>query len=128
MDTFVREFVVFRPAARQYVNQILEMSMLTTNPLSLFLLLAGALFLQLVHAQDPSVSPNGQYTTISKSPPPGSAKPIPAGFVSYSIEFAYFPDFAGNKSNPNQYSYALLNNIATYQGVNPIIRVGGKTQ
>ncbi|KAK6860103.1 glycoside hydrolase family 79 protein [Apiospora arundinis] len=50
------------------------------------------------------------------------------GFISYSIEFASFPEFAGNKSSPNQFSDNLLNNIGYLQGDKPYIRVGGNTQ
>ncbi|KAL2155189.1 hypothetical protein VTH82DRAFT_3865 [Thermothelomyces myriococcoides] len=50
------------------------------------------------------------------------------GYVSYSIEFASFPDFAGNKSNPNTYSDILLDNLGKLQGHKPYIRVGGNTQ
>ncbi|KAF2645814.1 hypothetical protein P280DRAFT_417944 [Massarina eburnea CBS 473.64] len=49
-------------------------------------------------------------------------------FVSYSIEFAFFPDFAGNKTHPNTFSNNLLNSLKTYQGNKPDIRVGGNTQ
>lgn len=73
--------------------------------------------------------------------------------MSFSIEFASFPDFAGtsqgatyvaslrtikaelltnqsagNLSNPNTFSYNLLSNLGTLQGSYPIIRVGGNTQ
>ncbi|AEO70011.1 glycoside hydrolase family 79 protein [Thermothielavioides terrestris NRRL 8126] len=50
------------------------------------------------------------------------------GFVSYSIEFSSFPDFAGNKSHPNTYSATLLENIGRISGTKPYIRVGGNTQ
>ncbi|KAK8064913.1 Beta-glucuronidase [Apiospora phragmitis] len=50
------------------------------------------------------------------------------GFLSYSIEFASFPDFAGNKSSPNKFSDNLLDNIGYLQGDKPYIRVGGNTQ
>ncbi|KAL1865293.1 hypothetical protein VTK73DRAFT_5294 [Phialemonium thermophilum] len=50
------------------------------------------------------------------------------GFVSYSIEFSSFPDFAGNKSQPNVYSNNLLENIGDLIGTKPYIRVGGNTQ
>ncbi|KAK7985017.1 (Trans)glycosidase [Apiospora saccharicola] len=50
------------------------------------------------------------------------------GFLSYSIEFASFPDFAGNKSSPNTFSDNLLNNLGYLQGDKPFIRVGGNTQ
>ncbi|KAI1752660.1 glycoside hydrolase family 79 protein [Xylaria castorea] len=50
------------------------------------------------------------------------------GFVSFSIEFASFPDFAGNTSNPNKFSNNLLNNLGYLTGTKPYIRVGGNTQ
>ncbi|ETS74799.1 hypothetical protein PFICI_13283 [Pestalotiopsis fici W106-1] len=50
------------------------------------------------------------------------------GFVSYSIEFSSFPDFAGSSAAPNEFSNTLINNIGYYQGSNPYIRVGGNTQ
>ncbi|KAK4454591.1 family 79 putative glycoside hydrolase [Podospora aff. communis PSN243] len=49
-------------------------------------------------------------------------------FMSYSIEFSSFPDFAGNISRPNKYSDILLQNIADIMGSKPYIRVGGNTQ
>ncbi|KAH8883671.1 hypothetical protein GQ53DRAFT_752896 [Thozetella sp. PMI_491] len=50
------------------------------------------------------------------------------GFVSYSIEFSSFPDFAGNTSHPNTFSNQLLENIKDLIGTKPYIRVGGNTQ
>ncbi|OTB04492.1 glycoside hydrolase family 79 protein [Hypoxylon sp. CI-4A] len=50
------------------------------------------------------------------------------GFISYSIEFSSFPDFAGNKSNPNNFSNNLLENLGALAGIKPYIRVGGNTQ
>ncbi|KAI0908507.1 glycoside hydrolase family 79 protein [Ustulina deusta] len=50
------------------------------------------------------------------------------GFVSFSIEFASFPDFAGNVSNPNKFSNNLLDNLGYLTGTKPYIRVGGNTQ
>lgn len=49
-------------------------------------------------------------------------------FVSYSIEFSSFPDFAGNISAPNTFSNNLLNNLGEFAGTKPYIRVGGNTQ
>lgn len=66
--------------------------------------------------------------SISPSPPSSASAPIPSSFVSYSIEFAFFPDFAGNSSSPNEFSYNLLKNLGNFQGSTPIIRVGGNTQ
>lgn len=69
------------------------------------------------------------------------------GFVSYSIEFSSFPEFAGiferydinhaefltilepgNKSAPNIYSYNLIKNLGDIMGSMPYVRVGGNTQ
>ncbi|KAI0473697.1 glycoside hydrolase family 79 protein [Xylariaceae sp. FL0804] len=50
------------------------------------------------------------------------------GFVSFSIEFSSFPDFAGNSSYPNELSNNLLDNIGYLTGTKPYIRVGGNTQ
>lgn len=50
------------------------------------------------------------------------------GFISYSIEFSSFPDFAGNKSVPNEFSNNLLDNLGALAGIKPYIRVGGNTQ
>jgi hypothetical protein len=58
----------------------------------------------------------------------GAGEPVLDSFVSFSIEFAFFPDFAGNKSVPNTFSDNLLNNLASFQGSKPNIRVGGNTQ
>jgi hypothetical protein len=66
--------------------------------------------------------------TIPSSPPSTAGQPFPDAFVSYSIEFAYFPDFAGNSSHPNTFSYNLLTNLGNLQGTKPYIRVGGNTQ
>lgn len=49
-------------------------------------------------------------------------------FISYSIELSSFPDFAGNKSNPNIFSDNLLNNLGNIAGTKPYVRVGGNTQ
>jgi hypothetical protein len=49
--------------------------------------------------------------------------------MSYSIEFASFPDFAGSGvGGTNTFTDRLLSNIGAYQGARPYIRVGGKTQ
>lgn len=49
-------------------------------------------------------------------------------FVSFSIEFSYFPDYAGNATHPNTFSNNLLDNIAQYSGAKPYVRVGGSSQ
>ncbi|KAF8858173.1 hypothetical protein BDZ45DRAFT_591590 [Acephala macrosclerotiorum] len=65
---------------------------------------------------------------VSGTPPANASAPIPEAFVSYSIEFAFFPDFAGNSSSPNTFSNNLLNNLGDLTGTKPYIRVGGNTQ
>jgi hypothetical protein len=65
---------------------------------------------------------------LTVSPAQSSSIPVLPSFVSFSIEFAFFPDFAGNSSAPNTFSLNLLNNLGRIQGSNPIIRVGGNTQ
>jgi hypothetical protein len=37
---------------------------------------------------------------ISGTPPANASAPLPEAFVSYSIEFSSFPDFAGMSFNP----------------------------
>ncbi|KAK3070119.1 hypothetical protein LTR53_011019 [Teratosphaeriaceae sp. CCFEE 6253] len=59
---------------------------------------------------------------------PGGAKRPLEHFLSYSIEFSSFADFAGNLSAPNEYSNNLLASIARYAGSKPLVRVGGNTQ
>jgi hypothetical protein len=65
------------------------------------------------------------YTVPSIS---SAGEPVLQSFVSYSIEFAFFPDFAGNKSHPNTFSNNLLESLGKFQGSKPDIRVGGNTQ
>ncbi|KAI1464112.1 glycoside hydrolase family 79 protein [Daldinia caldariorum] len=69
-------------------------------------------------------------TTYAVGSIPSSANAIRPldGFVSYSIEFSSFPDFAGNKSNPNDFSNNLLDNLKAFSGIKPYIRIGGNTQ
>jgi hypothetical protein len=82
--------------------------------------------------------------SLSVSPAHNVSKPLLESFVSYSIEFSSFPDFAGrrcngagengtkytpgNSSQPNNFSYNLLTNLRNLQGSFPIIRVGGNTE
>ena len=67
--------------------------------------------------------------TIPVNPTPSNASgPLLQSFVSYSIEFAFFPDYAGNASYPNNFSNNLLESISAFSGTNPYIRVGGNTQ
>lgn len=76
-----------------------------------------------------SASPKATSTAISipSRAPQDAGVPL-ENFVSFSIELSYFPDFAGNLSNPNTFSNNLLDNIAAYSGSKPYIRVGGSSQ
>ncbi|KAL1903585.1 hypothetical protein Sste5346_000213 [Sporothrix stenoceras] len=65
---------------------------------------------------------------LSASAPASAGAPLLDAFVSYSIEFASFPDFSGNKSAPNTFSDTLLSNLGHLAGTKPYIRVGGNTQ
>ncbi|KAK8907726.1 hypothetical protein QC760_003607 [Botrytis cinerea] len=65
--------------------------------------------------------------TVARTAPKNAGTPLPA-FISYSIEFCFFPDYAGNNSSPNTFSENLLNNLGNFQGTKPHIRVGGNTQ
>lgn len=42
--------------------------------------------------------------TVSSSPS-GASDPIPEAFVSFSIEFAFFPEYAGNSHPPVTYGF-----------------------
>ncbi|KXT08567.1 hypothetical protein AC579_8314 [Pseudocercospora musae] len=64
---------------------------------------------------------------VACSTPPDAGSLLDA-FVSFSIEFSSFPDFAGNSSAPNTFSDNLLNNLRDLQGTKPYVRVGGNTQ
>lgn len=59
---------------------------------------------------------------------PKNSSPVPNDLQSISIEFSYFPDYAGNKSQPNEFSKNLLHNLRTLTGVAPKVRVGGTSQ
>jgi hypothetical protein len=69
---------------------------------------------------------NSTHITIPKSPPANAGVPLQP-FVSFSIEFSSFPDYAGNLSHPNNFSNNLLDNLAEYTKLKPLIRVGGNT-
>ena len=66
--------------------------------------------------------------TIAIPLPPKNSEPIYKDLQSFSVEFAFFPDYAGNKSSPNQFSQNLLENFKDITGVYPKVRVGGTSQ
>lgn len=65
--------------------------------------------------------------SIPQSPSPGR-QIIDENFQSYSIEFSYMQDYAGNTSHPNEFSYKMMQNLFDIRGGYPIIRAGGSTQ
>ncbi|KAK5991374.1 Beta-glucuronidase [Cladobotryum mycophilum] len=66
---------------------------------------------------------------VAPSVPPSSSPPISRDFQSFSIEFAFFADFNGNKSHPNNFTNNLLANLREFNGGVPqILRIGGNTQ
>ncbi|MCJ1283114.1 hypothetical protein MMC26_002441 [Xylographa opegraphella] len=75
----------------------------------------------------PSGSSNPPATLLA-SAPASSFPPIQESFVSFAVEFYFFPDFSGNLASPNTFSDNLLNNIGNISGTKPYIRVGGNTQ
>lgn len=61
--------------------------------------------------------------------PPRASPIISRDFQAFSIEFAFFVDFTGNKSHPNKFTNNLLANLRAFNGDVPqVIRVGGNTQ
>lgn len=51
-----------------------------------------------------------------------------SSFLSLSYELIDFPDYAGTRAAPNQYSVNLLEAIAEKQVYMPVARVGGNSQ
>ncbi|KAI0406616.1 hypothetical protein F4802DRAFT_606064 [Xylaria palmicola] len=62
-----------------------------------------------------------------KSPAPGR-QVVDAAYSSYSVEFSYMADYAGNDTHPNLFSKQVVQNLYDVSGAYPIIRVGGSTQ
>ncbi|KAJ5098927.1 hypothetical protein N7532_005928 [Penicillium argentinense] len=71
---------------------------------------------------------NGQPHPIAIPSPKANTAVVPKDFHSFSIEFAFFPDYAGNKSHPNRFTKNLLQNFKDITGVYPLVRVGGTSQ
>lgn len=69
-----------------------------------------------------------QHHPLRIPPVPKNSSHVPNDLQSISIEFAFFPDYAGNKSRPNHFSKNLLHNLKSITGVAPKVRVGGTSQ
>ncbi|KAJ5770386.1 uncharacterized protein N7511_002437 [Penicillium nucicola] len=69
------------------------------------------------------------YSKPKAIPTPQKSTPtVPNDLQAFSIEFTFFPDYAGNKSHPNEFSKNLLANFKRITGVQPSVRVGGTSQ
>ncbi|KAF2015862.1 glycoside hydrolase family 79 protein [Aaosphaeria arxii CBS 175.79] len=102
--------------------------LITTNPWGVF---ASSPTLDSSEILPKKLASYGSSENGSILVPPNGAKagaPVLKSFISYSIELVFFPDFAGNKANPNTFSDTLLSNLGNIQGTKPHIRVGGNTQ
>ena len=93
---------------------------LFSNMRSFFFSLAG---LALLHDQGHCHS-----SPLVVPAPRKNSSPVKKDLQSFSIEFAFFPDYAGNKSHPNEFTKNLLGNFKEITGVPPKVRVGGTSQ
>ncbi|KAH8810928.1 glycoside hydrolase family 79 protein [Xylogone sp. PMI_703] len=59
---------------------------------------------------------------------PSNAVPLPPDLCGLSVEPDRWPDWAGNVTHRNEFTYRLLNTLKQKTGVAPRIRVGGGTQ
>ena len=90
----------------------------------------------------PSGPTNATTIKIPTGAPQSDYLGVQEAFVSFAIEFFFFPDYAGmtllrwdihlltlvgNLSSPNTFSDNLLNNIGNLSGTKPFIRVGGNS-
>ncbi|KAH7166586.1 hypothetical protein EDB81DRAFT_866294 [Dactylonectria macrodidyma] len=66
--------------------------------------------------------------SVPLTPPVHVAEPVGKSFVSFSVEFSWWPEFAGNLSHPNKFTDNLMSNFKPLTGNKPYIRVGGNTQ
>ncbi|PVH92704.1 glycoside hydrolase family 79 protein [Periconia macrospinosa] len=105
------------------------------SPPSMSLSLAFGLWPMLASTQLTVIPVNepmdGRPADVQGFPVPGlsaTGAPVLDSFVSFSLETAFFPDFAGNLTSPNVFSRNLLESLKEYQGSMPHIRVGGNTQ
>ncbi|KAG8712198.1 hypothetical protein FRC08_014902, partial [Ceratobasidium sp. 394] len=64
---------------------------------------------------------------ISTQPPANASQVLDRRLASLSIEFAYLPTFAGNKSHPNHLTGEIIKRIVERTGLGPDVRSGGIT-
>ncbi|RDW82571.1 hypothetical protein BP6252_03683 [Coleophoma cylindrospora] len=120
--------------ARTFFHQCVRHWVITGSAILSVILLALTIALALHFTigrrkdRDAPTSSGYSVTVSSIAPSKNDFPPIGQAFVSFAIEFAFFPDFAGNNSAPNTFSDNLLNNIGNLTGTKPYIRVGGDSQ
>ncbi|KAF2098183.1 family 79 glycoside hydrolase [Rhizodiscina lignyota] len=64
---------------------------------------------------------------VQTTPPASASTIVPLDFLSYSIEFSFWGDYAGFNAT-NEFTNNLIGNLKTETGQDLIIRVGGATQ
>ncbi|KAJ5960282.1 family 79 glycoside hydrolase [Penicillium vulpinum] len=96
-----------------------------TSSLLLRSLLPFAASIGLVCA-NPSKIVDSRFLKVPSSPPAGR-QIVDANYQSYSIEFSYMHDYAGNDTHPNEFSLRMLKNLEKISGAYPIMRIGGST-
>ncbi|KAJ7172218.1 hypothetical protein C8R46DRAFT_947166 [Mycena filopes] len=65
---------------------------------------------------------------IPPAAPPNVSSALDPALTSFSFDPAFWVEFGGNKSHPNEFSMQMIRNIAARTGAYPIIRPGGVTQ
>ncbi|OJZ84289.1 glycoside hydrolase family 79 protein [Aspergillus luchuensis CBS 106.47] len=83
-----------------------------------------------IAVSDQSAKPN--VTREINISPPASPRPgkqiVDAAYQSFSIEFSFMADYAGNDTHPNVFSRQVIQNLYDISGAYPVFRVGGSTQ
>ncbi|KAJ6597210.1 hypothetical protein DFH09DRAFT_904977 [Mycena vulgaris] len=65
---------------------------------------------------------------VPSTAPPSVSRPLDPALTSFSVDPAFWAEFWGNKTHPNEFSMQMLKNIAQRTGAYPVIRPGGVTQ
>ncbi|KAJ7685454.1 hypothetical protein DFH06DRAFT_1264692 [Mycena polygramma] len=65
---------------------------------------------------------------VPPTTPPTASRPLNSALTSLSFDPAFWVEFWGNKTHPNEFSMQMIKNIAQRTGAYPIIRPGGVTQ
>ncbi|KAI0972266.1 hypothetical protein F4678DRAFT_56120 [Xylaria arbuscula] len=70
----------------------------------------------------------GAFELSPLNSPAAERQVVDAAYVSYSVEFSFMADYAGNDTHPNLFSKQAVQNLYDISGAYPIIRAGGSTQ